>query len=109
MAKKKNKEKVAPEVPPEPSYVTKAKCTNVHDADTITVEVKRTFNIRLGNASKAELDTEEGKALQKRLEELLLGKDVVVQIPFGDNEKLMDFNSFERVVGFVWLNGKLIS
>ena len=108
MSKKKTKEKVAPEVPPEPSYVTKAKCTNVHDADTITVEVKRIFNIRLGNASKAELNTDEGKVLQQKLEELLLGKDVVIQIPFGGNEKLMDFNSFERVVGFVWCDGKLV-
>jgi hypothetical protein len=108
MSKKKFKVKVAPGTPPEPSYVTKAKCIDVHDADTITVEVRRVFSIRLGNTSKAELDTELGLKLQKTLEEQLLNKEVVVQIPFGTNEKLMDFNSFERVVGFVWCDGKLI-
>jgi endonuclease YncB( thermonuclease family) len=79
---------------------------NVHDGDTITVSVTRTFNVRLIDVRKAELNTDEGKLLQQQLEDKILGKEVLVQIPFGKNERLMDWNSFTRVLGHVWFEGE---
>lgn len=105
----REKLKLHPPLPPL-GFSTDLTVLDVHDGDTITVRFERVFNVRLNNVRKAELDTEEGKALQKQLKDKLF-KDsntprVRAFIPSHDPLRLMDFNSFERIVADIYFQGE---
>ena len=60
-----------------------AKCTKVHDGDTISVEwAERNFpfQVRLDGIQAPELSEKKGKKSQKYLEHILLGKDVYLNL-----------------------------
>lgn len=89
---------------PEPGITIDVKVTNVPDGDTITVEFKRKFNVRVKDFLAGEKRTHEGKEHRKFAQQLLAeSKMITVFIPTNNNEKLLDFLSFERVVGDIWL------
>lgn len=77
----------------------------VIDGDTVEVEISRRFNVRLRNVLVAEKNTAKGQAAKDFLTNEIAGGEVVVFIPSNDPHKLMDINSFNRLVGDVWHNG----
>lgn len=93
---------------PEPGITTKAKVIKVVDVDTIGFEITRTFNIRINGLLGAEKNTDKGKAAKAFLEALLKDNpELTVFIATHDPHKLMDINSFNRLLGDVWLpNGR---
>ena len=82
-----------------------AEVKRVIDGDTVGVEISRRFNIRIRDLLVAEKDTAKGKAAKDFLAKEIAGEEVVVFIPSNDPHKLMDINSFNRLVGDVWHNG----
>lgn len=94
---------------PEPGWTSVGRVVKVHDADTITVEITRQVNIRLRNVDAYELQTEKGKEAQQRVEELVCGKEVLFFIPSNRPLTLMDFNSFNRLVGDVWIDNMCLA
>ena len=89
---------------PEPGITTIAKVVKVVDVDTIAFEIKRTFHIRIKDLLGAEKNTEKGKLEKAFLENLLKdNQELIVFIPTNDPHKLMDINSFNRLLGDVWL------
>lgn len=90
---------------PEPGWSTRAKVYKVKDADSIEVEVTRRFTVRIENLRIAEADTPRGIEAT-RIARILMpkGREVTVFIPSNNPERLMDINSFERLVGEIWLD-----
>jgi endonuclease YncB( thermonuclease family) len=101
---------------PEPGVTVKAMVVKVKDGDTIRVAVTREFDVRLIHPNdqklefnSAELNTEDGKAAKQFLQGLL-GFDVTVFVPTHGNNNLIDWNSFNRVLGQVWTEqGKCVT
>lgn len=107
---------------PEPGWVTEARVIRVLDGDTIEVEVARRFKVRLLDPANIEnklfgapeIDTPEGVKAKNFLTGLLtdLGnvlKSVRIFIPARQGTNLMDVQTFDRLLGFVWCDGKNIS
>jgi len=95
---------------PELGISTDANVVRVVDGDTIEVEVIRRFKVRMRDVKKPELKTPEGKIAKAELQVLLpLGSVVRLFVPTNDPLKLMDMNSFERIVADVWLDNQLLS
>ena len=90
---------------PEPGLVLVATVKRVIDGDTVEVEISRRFNVRIRDLLVAEKNTAKGKAAKDFLAKEIAGEEVVVFIPSHDPHKLMDINSFNRLVGDVWHNG----
>ena len=88
---------------PEPGITTKARVTRVVDGDTIEVEVSRIFNVRVRDLLVAEKNTEKGKLAKTLLSSAIKDSDVPIFFPSNDPHKLMDMNSFNRLIGDVWL------
>ena len=93
----------------EPCWITEAKATRIIDGDTIEVTIERKFNIRFENIDIFEKSTEKGAKAKEYLEDILLGETVLVHIPTNDPVKLVDFTSFERIVGTIYLEGENVS
>jgi len=98
-------------VTPEPSICFRATATRIIDGDTIECEIRRTIHVRLRNIDCPERNTPDGQKAKQFVEETLDGKEVIVYIPTDKHgNALMDFTSFERVVGDIWFeyekNGK---
>ena len=102
--------------PPQPSWTTKAVVTEVHDGDTLTVEITRKIRVRLLDAwapevkadnrlpeSKRAAEKAAGIAARENLKALALGKEVVLQVP--TDEDLLKATTMGRVLGTVWLEG----
>lgn len=87
---------------PEPGFTTVAKVVDVHDGDTIKVEVTRTFSVRIRDLLVAELNTEKGKQAAEFLRNRLMNSEILLFIPSNDPHKLMDINSFSRLIGDIW-------
>ena len=69
--------------------------------------MSRTFDIRLLGIDTDELDDKRGPLIQKFVQdELSNAKTITVFIPANDSTKFMDFNSFGRVLGDVYYDGK---
>ena len=95
-------------ITPRTGYATKAKVIKVIDGDTIKVEVVRHFNVRLLDIDVDELNTGKGRAAKEFLEHLINDKEITVFIPNGRSElNLMDINSFNRLLGEIWLDGDI--
>lgn len=102
--------------PPVPGWTTQAKCLRVIDGDTIEVEVRRVIRVRLidcwapesridsrlPNAAQTEAKRA-GKAAKENLRRLAEGRDVVVQIPTG--EDVAKAITLGRWLGNVWVEG----
>lgn len=107
---------VAAQFPPDPSWTTKARCLRVIDGDTIEVEVRRVIRVRMLDCwapeskldpriSQADRETEKfaGQASKENLRRLAEGRDVIVQIPAG--EDVAKSITMGRWLGNVWLEG----
>lgn len=92
---------------PEPKIITDVKFIRAVDVDTYEVEVSRRFNVRLRNIDGFEHDTDKGKDGKAFVDkELSSAKLITISIPTNDSLKLMDVQSFERVVADVYYDGK---
>lgn len=103
--------------PPSTGLVYGGTVTKVIDGDTLVVEVKQTFKIRLLNCWCAESrkdprlpkdqqseQKQKGLEAKQVLESLALGKEVVVQIPTDRNGDISKSITLDRFLGNVWLD-----
>jgi endonuclease YncB( thermonuclease family) len=92
---------------PEPGWTTEVEYVRAVDADTIEVEIRRRVNIRVRGVDAPERNTEAGKKATTFVDSLFKkAKKILLFIPSGNPLKLMDFNSFSRIVGDLWLDDK---
>lgn len=102
--------------PPVPSWTTQARCLRVIDGDTLEVEVRRVIRVRMLDCwapeskldpriSQADRETEKfaGQASKENLKRLAEGRDLVVQIPAG--EDIAKSITMGRWLGRVWIVG----
>lgn len=88
-------------------YSTYARFIRALDGDTYEFEVVRRFKVRLLGIDTPEMNTEEGKNYKKIAREILeKAQEVVIFIPSGTNLELVDINSFNRLLGEVYVDGK---
>jgi endonuclease YncB( thermonuclease family) len=92
---------------PQPAIITQAFVVANHDGDTVTVEIRRRFSVRIRGIDTPELKEKGGKEARDFVKsELPVNKEVTVVIPTNNPLNLMDVNSFGRIVGDVWYDGK---
>ena len=103
---------------PRPGFCSPVKVTRVIDADTIEVELTRRFNVRLVHENyegkyfnAPEKNTTEGIDAANFVDEVIEEHDdnAVLFIPTGEDQKLMDFNSFSRILGEIWVDGERLT
>jgi endonuclease YncB( thermonuclease family) len=94
----------------EPGLVTQVDYVRAVDGDTIEFEIRRTFKVRLRDIDVYEKNTEKGKEATEYVDTILKNaREILVFIPTNDPHKLMDINSFERVIGEVYVDNKNIA
>jgi endonuclease YncB( thermonuclease family) len=101
---------------PQSGFITDAKVLRVIDADTIEVEITRRFPLRLTHScpqtdykvqfNAPEKNTAEGQDAIDFVKDLLDDHEVTVFIPAGRSDSLTDINSFNRLLGNIWVDGK---
>lgn len=102
--------------PPSPGWTTQARCLRVIDGDTIEVEVRRVIRVRMldcwapeskldPRVSQADRETEKfaGQASKENLRRLAEGRDLIVQIPSG--EDVAKSITMGRWLAHVWVEG----
>lgn len=100
---------------PRNGLVTSVRIVKWRDADTPIVEVKRQFPVRLCDTehnlsfNAPELSTAAGKKAKKFVEELVGDKEVTLFIPSKDGMLLTDINSFDRIVGEIWIDDQKLT
>lgn len=93
---------------PTPGLVTEANFVRVVDGDTIEVEIRRRFKVRVKDFLAEESNKQAG-ADAKDFAEKTFKKDekLTIWIPSNNPLKLVDFTSFDRIVGSIWFeNGE---
>lgn len=93
---------------PELGWITEGKIVRVLDGDTVEVEITRTLKIRIDDLRCAESDEYGGQEATEFTNALLHDKNVTIQIMTNNPLKLLDFNSFDRAVGRIWLDETLV-
>ena len=86
-----------------------ARVMEVHDGDTVVVEIKRTLRIRLLDCWAAELRDDGGPEAKQHLESLIDGREVVLQIQIEPDGRFGDQMSFNRVLGRLLIDGRDVS
>ncbi len=82
---------------------TKVHFTRVVDSDTIEVELRRKFKVRIKDLLCEEKYTPSGLISKKFAQSLFNSGDIVtLHIPHTD-EKLLSPVSFDRLVGTIWM------
>lgn len=109
---------------PERGLVTDAKVIRVIDGDTVEVEITRRFPVRLIHGDgKQQFNAPEkrepgGIAAKVFLRHLLLSpdlhgiptsRDVTLFIPAQKDTTLTDINSFNRLLGKLWVDGQCVT
>lgn len=98
---------------PQPGWVTTAKVVEVYDGDTVTVEVRKQFRVRLLDCWAPEVRTtdeaEKAEGLKSRdyLRGMIDQKEVILSVPMG--EDISKSFSFGRALGRIYFDGKDIS
>lgn len=93
---------------PSNGWVTDAEIVRWKDADTVVVRVNREFAIRMQEGIDIRYDAPESSTLEGQQateyarKEWPSGTIVKVFIPTNKPVELMDFNSFNRIVGVIW-------
>lgn len=89
------------------ALLIKGTITNVHDGDTVTVNVSKQFNIRLLDCwapeinSKDENENKRGLASKEFLNKMIKnGDEVTVEIPIYEN--FAKSLTFGRFLGYIW-------
>ena len=91
----------------EPGLLIPVNYRRTIDGDTIEFEIRRRFSVRLRDIDVPELKTKIGDEAKEFIENLFdVSNNIMIFIPTNCPEKLMDFNSFERIVADVYINKK---
>ena len=106
----------ASQIPPT-GWTVKGQVVNCVDGDTVDVSVTTIVRVRLIDCwcpeskidkrlpeDQRKTEKQAGIAAKKHLEELALGKEVVLHVPVNSSE-LKDVLTMNRVLGTVWLDG----
>ena len=104
---------------PRHGFSSKCQVTNVVDGDTLTISLTRQFNVRLIHENDEgkyfncpEKNTQEGKDAKAFVESITSGyttphgtinPEITLFVPTGEDNKLMDINSFSRILGEIWV------
>lgn len=101
---------------PSPAWTTRANVTRVIDGDTLEIEVRRTFRVRLLDCwcaesrrdprlpeSKQSAEKAKGQAAKENLNSLANGREVIVSVPLSADGDLAKVWTMGRVLGHVWL------
>ena len=92
---------------PESGLCVEAQYRRTIDGDTIEFAVVRSFHIRLRDIDIYEIKEPKGIKAGKFVHDLLhQAKNVSVFVPSNNAERLMDINSFNRLVGDVYVDGR---
>ena len=98
---------------PQNGLTTDVKVVRIIDADTIEVEVKRTFPLRLVHHGydgvqfdAPEKNTPEGQDAIDFVKDVLEDREVQAFIPAGKSLALTDINSFNRLLGNLYVEGR---
>ena len=84
---------------------TEVEYVRILDGDTIEFEIRRRFKVRLEGIDVYEKNTEQGEEATDFVDNILLDAEVIkVFIPSNNPIKLMDINSFSRIVGQVYVD-----
>lgn len=90
----------------EPGLITIVDYVRAIDGDTIEFKIERTFKVRVRGVDAVELRTEHGKEARDYVNNVLKNADEIkIFIPSNDPHKLMDIQSFERLVADVYVDG----
>jgi endonuclease YncB( thermonuclease family) len=90
---------------PKPGWVTEVDYIRPIDGDTIEVEIRRRFHVRLKDIDVYERRTEKGiKATEFVDEKLINANRIIVEIPTNNVIKLLDINSFERLMANIYVD-----
>lgn len=91
----------------EPGLTIPVEYVRAVDGDTIEVEIRRKFKMRLRDINVAEKDTDEGVEATEYVDGVLCdGDTILVFIPTNSPDKLMDITSFERIVGDIYVDNQ---
>ena len=91
----------------EPGLMIPVNFLRAVDGDTVEVEIRRKFNVRLRDIDIIEKRDPGGKEATEYVQTVMeFAKDIMIFIPTNSPEKLMDITSFERIVGDIYINGK---
>lgn len=101
---------------PEPSWTTRARVIRVIDGDTIEVEIRRVFRVRMLDCwapeskqdprvpeNRRAIEKQRGQDAKEYLIRLSDGADVVVQIPLTPDGDVSKVWTMGRMLGRVWL------
>lgn len=85
-------------------FTTNVSFVRVIDADTILVEFKRQFKVRIKNLLCEEKNKKIGKEAKQFAEGLFRENDnLILHVHCGqNNEKLTNIFTFDRIVGQIW-------
>jgi endonuclease YncB( thermonuclease family) len=93
----------------EPGLIlTDLQLERVIDADTIELSITRKFKVRLRNVDAPEKNTDEGYNATQFVHSLFLlhsPPEIACFIPSNNPEQFLDFNSFNRIVADLIVNG----
>ena len=96
---------------PRPGWVTPAEVVRVYDGDTVVVEVKKRFHVRLLDCWAPEVRTRDqaekarGIAARDYLAELIDGREVLLEVPADGLEVGKSF-SFGRLLGRIYIDDR---
>jgi len=94
----------------EPGLMIPVEFVRAVDGDTIEVELKRKFHVRLRDIDVVEKKDPKGReATEYAAYIMAFSDDVMVFIPTNNPDKLMDITSFERIVGDLYVDGVKLS
>lgn len=90
--------------------MTKCEIVRIIDGDTMEIQVSRKIHVRLLDAWAAENNTEEGKKVTEAARQIIAaGKEYHLFIPSDDNGNLSHLFTFGRILGCLYIDGKLLS
>lgn len=89
----------------EPGLMIPVNFLRAVDGDTVEVEIRRKFNVRLRDIDVYEKNEPKGREAAEFVTFILgFGGEVMVFIPTNNPDKLMDITSFERIIGDIYIN-----
>lgn len=76
------------------------------DGDTVELKIERIFKVRIRDIDAIELKQQGGKEARAFVDNLLSqARQIKIFVPSNDPHKLMDIQSFERLVADVYVDG----
>lgn len=92
----------------EPQLIIPAIVTDVHDGDTLTVEVKNKIQVRMLENYAIELSDEKGIEARNALaKKCPVGSEVIVKIPYKTD--IWRMFTFGRILGYIYKDGEDLS